>query len=350
MLISACLSGLMVGGLSTSAGAQFYQQHNIASDGAIPIDHQQPDPDLVNAWGLAFRNTSPWWVGDNGTNEATIYNGNTGVKAGLVVKIPGATTGVVGYPGSGFLVNGTGKAAMFIFATEDGNISGWNGGTMATIEVPATGAVYKGLTFAATGAGDRIYATDFRNGKVDVFDSTWTLRPGGFADPSLPAGYAPFGIQNVGGTIFVTYALQDAVRHDDVAGPSHGFVNAFDTDGHLLYRAVSRGPLNSPWGIALAPGEFGQFSGDLLIGNFGDGRIHAFEPPASGTGELVDAGPLHSASGPPLVIDGLWSLQFGNGRNAGPLTTLFFTAGPFGEQHGLFGSLVPTGPPGQNKK
>ena len=183
-----------------------------------------------------------------------------------------------------------------------------------------------------------------------MFSSTFALVtvPGGFHDPTIPAGYAPFGIQNLGGTIFVTYALQDPTAHDDVAGEGHGFVNAFDTAGNLLRRVASRGALNSPWGLAQAPANFGKFSGDLLVGNFGDGRIHAFNPGA-GIGEYEDRGPLHSTHGRPIEIDGLWALAFGNGANAGPVNTLFFTAGPFEEGHGLFGRLDVAGPPGHER-
>jgi uncharacterized protein (TIGR03118 family) len=172
---------------------------------------------------------------------------------------------------------------------------------------------------------------------------------GGFIDPSIPEGYAPFGIQNLGNTIYVTSALQDAEAHDDVPGEGHGYVNAFDTGGNFLQRVASQGQLNSPWGLAMAPAGFGKFSGDLLVGNFGNGRIHGFNPQLDGHGEFTLDGPLHSTAGRPIEIDGLWALAFGNGAAAGPRTTLFFTAGPFGEEHGLFGSLVLAGPPGHDK-
>jgi uncharacterized protein (TIGR03118 family) len=345
-LVIASVLTLSIVGLPQRPHAQvtnFYQQTNLASDGAVPAEHP-PDLDLVNAWGLAARGTGPWWVVDNGTNKSTIYNGNTGVKSGLVVSVPGAPTGIVSYMGSGFIV--TSAPAQFIFAGEDGSISAWQGGTSAVLKKANANASYKGLAIA----GERLYATNFAQGTVDVFNNAFTKLSGtGFVDPTIPADYAPFGIQNVGGTIIVTYALRGP-NGDDVAGPGHGFVNAFDPNGALMYRVASRGSLNSPWGIAMAPGGFGKFSGDLLIGNFGDGRIHAYEAPAVGSGEWEDHGPLHSASGPPLQIDGLWALQFGNGGNGGPRTTLFFTAGPFDEEHGLFGSIVATDTPGHNKQ
>jgi uncharacterized protein (TIGR03118 family) len=343
LIITSSLAAALIVGLPQLAHAQFYQQHNLVSDGAVPADHAT-DTDLVNAWGLAASAASPWWIVDNGTNKSTIYNGNTGVKSTLVVSVPGAPTGIVSYGGSAFLV--TTGPARFIFAGEDGVISAWSGGTSVSVKYSNANASYKGLAIN----GERLYAANFAGGTVDVFNNLFTKLPaGGFVDPTIPADYAPFGIQNVGGSIIVTYALRGP-DGDDVPGEGHGFVNAFDPDGHLLYRVASKGSLNSPWGIAMAPGGFGKFSGDLLIGNFGDGRIHAYEAPAVGGGEFEDHGPLHSASGPPIQIDGLWGLGFGNGGNAGPRTTLFFTAGPFEEEHGLFGTIVPTDTPGHNKQ
>ena len=331
---------------SASPTARFYAQHNFVSDGAVSADHV--DAALVNAWGLVASTTSPWWVADNGTDSSTLYNGNTGATIALRVGVAGAPTGVVFNGGSSFVVtNGTASGpARFIFATEGGTILGWNPAVAVTravvaVDNSAAGAVYKGLAIAATAAGDRLYATNFHAGTVDVFDAAFHPVPAGFSDAALPLGYAPFGIRNLGGTIYVTYALQNAEQHDDVAGVGHGFVDAFDTQGNLLRRAASRGRLNSPWGLAVAPSDFGEFSGNLLVGNFGDGHINAFDLGRfEGTGELVQRGQLHAADGQPLTIDGLWALAFGNGAAAGPTNALFFTAGPFGEQHGLFGKLV----------
>jgi len=334
-----------------SAPSRFYEQHNLVSDGAVPAD--LVDAALVNAWGLVASGTSPWWVADNGADLSTLYNGNTGAKQALTVSVPGAPTGVVFNGGTGFAVsNGTATApARFIFATEEGTILGWSPAVALTqavvaVDNSAGGAVYKGLAIASTAAGDRLYAANFHAGTVDVFDAGFHPVSAGFSDVALPSGYAPFGIRNLGGTIYVTYALQDADRKDDVAGVGHGFVNAFDTDGHLLRRVASRGRLNSPWGLALAPPDFGQFGGNLLVGNFGDGHINAFDLQRfEANGELQERGQLHAANGPPVTIDGLWALAFGNGASAGPTNALFFTAGPFDEEHGLFGKLVVTSPP-----
>ncbi len=337
--------------------SRFYQQHNLVSDGAVPAD--LVDPNLVNAWGLVSGPATPWWISDNGTGRSTLYNVSTGAIP-LIVTVPGAggeqsaPTGLVFNGGTGFVVtNSTGTSpARFIFASEDGTISGFRGvPVVIAVDNSASGAVYKGLAIASTATGDFLYATNFHAGTVDVFDSHFNPvhMTGAFADPDLPAGYAPFGIQNIGGTIYVTYALQDADKHDDVSGEGHGFVDAFDTGGNLIRRVASKGELNSPWGLALAPADFGTFSNDLLVGNFGNGRVHAFDLGSlEGNGEFQHRGPLHSAEGPPIAIDGLWALSFGKGAaNNGPTNTLFFTAGPDDEQHGLFGMLVGAPPPEQ---
>jgi uncharacterized protein (TIGR03118 family) len=317
-----------------------YVQHNLVSDGFLPADHT--DGNLVNAWGLTSLPGSPWWVADNGTDVSTIYMAD-GTPRPLVVSVPNAPTGAVSNTGPDFVV-GSGPA-LFLFATEEGKLLGWNMsvGTTAQVVADKSGedAIFKGLAIA----GDRLYATDFHNGKVDVFDGSFgdVNVPGAFIDPTIPAGFAPFGIQNVGGKIFVTYAKQDADREDDVAGQGLGFVDEFDTSGALLGRVASRGLLNSPWGLAPAPTSFGRFSGDLLVGNFGDGRITAFERQSNGRFE--PRGQLRTENGSLLTIDGLWALQFGKGAlaNNGPTDSLFFTAGPDDESHGLFGTIRAAG-------
>ena len=306
--------------------------------GAAPVH----DTNLVNAWGLAASATSPWWVANNGTSTSTLYNGNTGLPVPLVVSVgvDSGPTGVVFNGGSGFVVtSGSSSApARFIFDSEDGLIRGWNPAVDPTnaVVAPATAdpdAIYKGLAIA----GGMLYASDFHNGVVDVFDGSWNL-VNQFTDPGLPSGYAPFGIQAIGSRIFVSFAKQDADAEDEIAGQGLGFVDAFDTAGNLVARVAQHGQLNAPWGLALAPANFGRFSGDLLVGNFGDGKILAFEPQSNG--HFGFRGQLRASSGHAIAIDGLWALGFGNGANAGPTNTLFFTAGPDDETHGLFGRIT----------
>jgi uncharacterized protein (TIGR03118 family) len=338
------------------------------------------DPVLQNSWGVAFSPAaSPFWIADNATGCSTLYDGD-GTKVALQVSIPlppapgtipatdcvsvdptkpppkptpAAPTGVVWNPTTstttGFLVPGTtpAKAASFIFDTEDGTISAWTGGLTppdnavlavdnSTVPTAANGAVYKGLAFGVNVNGVFLFATNFRAGTVDVFDHTYTkaTTDGGFSDPNIPAGFAPFGIQNINGDLFVTYAKQNAQKHDDVAGKGNGFVDVFDTDGHLLRRLASRGTLNSPWGVAGASYAFGKFSGKILVGNFGDGKINVF----NSDGRFVDQ--LNGANGKTLSIDGLWTLTLGGGAKSSP-DTLYFTAGPNAETDGLFGTITP---------
>jgi uncharacterized protein (TIGR03118 family) len=311
------------------------------------------DTDLVNAWGLAAGPTTPWWVSDNGTNKSTLYDAS-GTKQSLVVTVTGAPTGAVFNGGTSFVVsNGTQSGpALFLFANESGRIRGWNP-TVGTTTPPSTstftvvnrsgkGAIFKGLAIASTSNGDRLYATDFHNAIVDVFDGSFhqIRTAGAFQDPNIPDGFAPFGIQNIGGSIFVTYAKQDAKAEDDVAGAHLGFVDMYDASGKLLERVASRGPLNAPWGLAMAPSNFGGRSGDLLVGNFGNGTIHAYDV---STNPPTLEGTVRAPNGDPLVIDGLWALEFGMGDATvnGSTNTLFFTAGPAGETHGLFGTITP---------
>jgi len=355
-IIFGVQTALVTAAKTTAGPSQFYAQHNLVSDGFVPADHINPD--VVNAWGLVAGPTTPWWIVDNGTGKSTLYNVATGTFP-LTVTVPGVggeqgnPTGIVFNGGSGFVINnGAGtSAARFIFASEDGTISAFRGVPVVTVvpnaQAPAHGAIYKGLAIDSDTNGQFLYATDFHNGAVDIFDASFhaVTISGAFTDPTLPAGFAPFGIQNINGTIYVTYALQDEDKEDDVAGPGNGFVDAFTTSGAFISRVASMGELNSPWGLALAPPDFGRFSGDLLIGNFGDGRIHAFRLE---DGEFKAVGLLHSAAGKPIQIDGLWALQFGHGASAnGPTNTLFFTAGPAEEEHGLFGSIVNVEPPGR---
>lgn len=330
-----------------------FRQTDLVSD--VPGMARTTDTNLLNSWGLASSPTGPFWIADNGAGVATVYNRDgQPIPSGspLVVTIPppqggtppSAPTGVVFNGANAFIVSqGTHSGpSQFLFATEDGTISGWNpnvNGTNAILAVDnsASGAVYKGLALGTNNSGTFLFATDFHDAKIDVFDASFHAAglPGSFADPSIPAGFAPFGIRNIGGSLYVTYAKQKLPeKHDDDAGPGNGFVDVFDTNGNLLQRLASHGTLNSPWGLALAPATFGVFSNDLLAGNFGDGRISAFDPSTGAfRGLIVDDG------GNPVTIDGLWALTFGNGSPGGDPNKLYFTAGPNGEKDGLFGSL-----------
>jgi uncharacterized protein (TIGR03118 family) len=294
------------------------------------------DAHLVNPWGIAFGPTGLLWVANNGTGTSTVYSA-TGAPQSLVVDIPGAVnptggrpTGLIFNPTTDFAIAGSGPAA-FIFAGEDGIISAWNtaSGTAAIRVASRAGnqAVYKALTMASNGGVNFLYATDFHNNGVDVF-------VGSFTDPAIPAGFAPFGIQNVAGKIYVTYAKQllpDA--EDDDPGVGNGFVVVFNPDGTVAQRFASNGSLNSPWAIAVAPAGFGPFGGAILIGNFGDGKIGAYN---ASTGAFIDF--LHDGGGAVITIDGLWGMQFGPTTQS---TTLYFASGPGDEAHGLVGTITP---------
>ena len=335
----AFLLSLAPAAAATSPNA--YMVTPLVSDNGVP--GTATDANLTNAWGLVSGPATPWWVSDNGANLSTLYTA-AGVKiAAIHPTVAGAPTGVVfNVDPTGFSVH-TGQAARFIFSTESGTILGWTIGFAAAEEEvnrSAAGAIYKGLAIATTDMGPLLYATDFHNARIDVVNRTWAIVqvPGGFADPSLPAGYAPFGIQTIGDRIFVTFAKQ-GTGADQVEGQSLGFVDAFDVNGTLLAHVAQRGALNAPWGLAWAPDNFGMFSGDLLVGNLGDGHINAFRELPSGL--FVFAGALRTGDGHKLVIDGLWALQFGHGAtNNGPTNTLFFTAGPNDEADGLFGTIM----------
>jgi uncharacterized protein (TIGR03118 family) len=332
----------IVAAAASSAGGD-YTVTNLVSD--QPGHAAHVDSSLVNAWGLAALPASPWWVSDNGTDVSTLYNAG-GDKIPLTVSVRSAPTGLVANGSSDFVVTkkGVSGPSLFIFSSESGKIRGWNPTVSTPESITAVdrsnvGAIYKGLAVAWTAQGARLYATDFHNGRIDVFDGHFNRleTPGAFVDHDIPTGYAPFGIQTFGSNVFVTYAAQDPDRVDDLHGPGLGFVDVYDTSGKLLQRVASHGTLNAPWGLAWAPASFGPFSGDLLVGNFGDGRINAFQ---LRDGKYVFAGQLRS-QGEPLSIDGLWALQFGHGEPAnGPTTTLFFTAGPDDESHGLFGTIT----------
>jgi uncharacterized protein (TIGR03118 family) len=340
VLAAALAAMLIVVAQTRAAAGNSFTVHNLVSDGSVPAD--RTDPNLVNGWGITRGPTTPWWVASNGTDVSTLYRGD-GTIVPLVVQVAGGPTGTVFNGTTSFVLHGVGPA-RFLFATEAGTIRGWNPAVAPSEAVVAAshqGAIYKGLAIGSTAEGDRLYAADFHNGRVDVYNGSFQLlmRPGAFRDPGLPAGFAPFGIQNIGGWIYVAYAKQDSDREDEIAGPGLGFVDVYDTNGTFVRRAVSGGSLNAPWGLALAPVGFGEFGGDLLVGNFGDGRINAYRVTAQGEYQLH--GVLRSTNREPISIDGLWGIGFGNGGAAGPVTSLFFAAGPEDEEHGLFGVIQP---------
>ena len=293
------------------------------------------DASLVNGWGLSAGPTTPWWVSDNGTDKSTLYNG-AGAKQALTVAVPGGPTGTV-FNGDATAFGGS----RFLFANEAGQILGWApGATAATVKASAAGAIFKGLTILS----GRLYATDFHNGKVDVYDSSFNPVQAAFTLPGLPKGYAPFGIQALNNSIYVTYALQDAQKKDDSPKPGKGYVAQFTPDGALVATVAKQGgknaPLISAWGLAMAPNTFGVFASDLLVGNFGNGRISAY---TQLNGKWVYKGQLRKGDGTIVVIPGLWAIAFGNGSAAGPATSLYYAAGPNEENNGEFGVINATG-------
>jgi uncharacterized protein (TIGR03118 family) len=318
----------------------------LVSDGVVPAAHT--DANLKNPWGVAFNPKGFVWVADNGTNVATLYDGN-GVPQSLVVTIPdgkngsASPTGIVFNGTQSFTVSENGKSgvAAFIFAGEGGTITAWApsvGPTNAFVmyDDGTGGAVYKGLALAAMNGNNFLYATDFHNNKIDVFNTNFTkvAMPGAFTDPAIPVGFAPFGIQAIGSNLFVTYAMQDPVKHDDVAGAGLGMVDVYDTAGNLKQHFATGGSLNAPWGIAQAPGNFGSMSGAILIGNFGNGTINAFN---ASSGQPM--GPLTGPNGSPIVEPGVWGIAFGNDLSNQPSNTLFFAAGPNAEADGVYGRI-----------
>jgi uncharacterized protein (TIGR03118 family) len=333
--------------MATAAGqtGAEYRQTNLISD--IPGVARITDSNLVNPWGQAASSTSPLWVADNGADVSTLYRG--GVSGSipqivpLTVNIPGgAPTGVVFNPTSGFVVKTrAGRApANFIFDSEAGVLSAWSNavsGTTADVEFSNKHYVYKGLALGSTEGESLLYAANFSKARIDVFDDHFrrVKLQHAFKDAQIPDGFAPFDVQLLDGDLYVSYAKQDAAKHDDVAGPGNGFVDVYDTSGKLLTRLISHGDLNSPWGLVIAPASFGAFGGDLLVGNFGDGAIHAYDPTTG-----AEKGQLVNTDGNPILINGLWALRFGNGTFALP-NTLVFTAGIGDESHGLLGEIDP---------
>lgn len=329
------------------AASNAYDVTNLVSD--VPGAALKTDPHLVNGWGVAFNPYNPGyvWVVANHTGVSTLYDGQ-GNPQSLVVKIPaasatgqGSPTGIVFNGSSDFKIDvGSGAPltpARFIFASEDGLISAWAPGLTTAVRAATNAhAVYKGVALAGNGTRNQLYAADFGGGKIDVYTDTFApiTVPGHFSDPHIPKGFSPFNIQNIQGNLYVAYAKLKEGSTDEQAGPGLGFVDVFDADGFLLKRLVSRGRLNAPWGLALAPAGFGRFSNRLLVGNFGDGIINAYDV---FDGHLV--GHLRMSNGRDVKIEGLWGIAFGNGLQNQPTDTLFFAAGPDGENHGLYGRI-----------
>jgi uncharacterized protein (TIGR03118 family) len=330
-----------------SAQAADFNITNLVSDGSVVA--KTIDPNLINPWGIATSSTSPFWISNNNSGTSTLYDSGGG-KIPLTVSIPswtggggGSPTGIV-FNGSGGFNVGNGSAtgsSAFLFATEDGTIQGWAPSVSTATSFIAVnngnggvGAVYKGLAYGTVGGSSFLYAANFRGGAVEMYNSNFKL-VNTFTDPTVAAGYAPFNVQNLGGTLYVTYALQDASKHDDVAGAGHGYVDAFSLNGTFLRRIASvGGQINSPWGLDIAPTSFGALAGDLLVGNFRDGTISVFNPITG----LYD-GKLLGATGKPIVEPDLWALITGNGASGGAANTVYFTSGVANEAHGLFGAI-----------
>lgn len=341
--LAACGGGSGAGDVPTAPADAFAVTNLVSDDPALHPTHL--DPDLVNAWGLVFNPRGFSWVANNGSSRSTLYDG-TGAKQPLVVAVaetPARPTGIVFNGSSEFKIMKAGVAqpAPFIFASEAGKISAWApdidfDASVTVYDGGAQGKVYKGLALASVGGIALLYATDFRNGRVDAFNTSYELvdPPGNFVDPLLPAGFSPFGILSAGNRIYVSYARRAAGGDDEQDGAGLGAIAVFDAAGNFIRELAFGGALNAPWGMAIAPQGFGTLGGRLLVANFGDGAIHAFD---TGTGAM--AGTLSDRNGTPLAIDGLWGIAFGNGLFDQPGNTLFFTAGPDDESHGLFGRI-----------
>ena len=325
-------------------------QTNLVSN--LPgIAAQPPDANLVNSWGIVHGPKTPWWVADNGTGVTTLYTGNgTSVAQLPKVVLPSPSGPSVGSTPTGAVFNGTtdfmfqGKPSLFMFATEDGTIVVWSpaDGMTGQIAKPANGGVYKGLAIGQQGSLNRLYVANFHDAIVEVYDTNFkpvSMPVAAFTDPMIPAGFAPFNVLNINGMLFVSFAMQKQPdRHDEADGPGLGYVDVFNGSGVLQMRLEHGKWMNAPWGMVQAPGNFGEWSNRLLIGQFGSGQIATFDS----HGEFE--GLLRGPKGKPININGLWGLGFGNDGAAGPSNTLFFAAGLNDEADGLFGTLTPSKP------
>jgi uncharacterized protein (TIGR03118 family) len=335
----------------TPARAGTFAISNLITDDQKANKAQITDADLKNAWGISHSGGSPFWVSDNGRGLTTLYTVDPTTNAtarvtvgGGFVTIPPPPPGMGNPTGQVFNTQSATsfKGNIFLFVSEDGTVSGWSGSiglgnTAVILQSPSTDNVYKGTTLVTIGGHTYLLSANFRSGNIDVLkgDIGAPDLAGKFTDPNLPAGFAPFNVQTFGNHVFVTYALQDAMKHDDVKGPGNGYVTEFNLDGTLVQRIGTQGTLNSPWGMAIAPASFGKFAGDLLVGNFGDGAINVFD--TSKTNGFVDQ--IKDANGTPITIDGLWGLSVGNDVSAGSSQKVYFSAGPMDESHGVFGVL-----------
>jgi uncharacterized protein (TIGR03118 family) len=344
LVLLALALGVSVAGANGSSSLVAYNVYPLVSDSSA-VAAPLADASLVNGWGLSASATSPWWTSNNKTNTSTLYTG-VGSKNALTVSVPGGPTGTVANSNANAFVVSQGSAsgsARFLFDTQAGTIMGWTPTVNGTAAVTAVdnsskGAVYDGLAIL----NDRLYAADFHNARIDSFDSSFKPLSLPFADKNIPKGWAPFNIQALNGRLFVAYAQQDKAKKNSVAGGGLGYVDEFTPDGVLVGRVASKGnsnaPLNAPWGLAMAPASFGAYSGDLLVGNFGNGRISAYQQRSDG--KWVYKGQLRVANGTPITIDGLWAIAFGNGASAGSTSNLYFLAGPTGQSHGLYGFIA----------
>jgi uncharacterized protein (TIGR03118 family) len=374
LTIAACGADGGSGGTSPSGTAGGQQTSTVFTDTALVADKSEVvasaktvDANLQNPWGIAVAAGLPFWIADNNSNLATLYSGAGDVETQEVtgspttgIAIPASAAAVQANP-TGQVYNGSGsfliatskgqESALFLFDGEGGTIAGWgmdSGSTAVTayddgIANGANHAVYKGLALGTVNGATFLYATDLHNNKVDVFDTSFAKladMQGKFVDSTIPQGFVPFGISAIDNQLYVTYAKQDSAKHDEVAGAGLGYVDVFDLSGNLLSRFASNGALNAPWGIAVAPSGWGSLAGDVLVGNFGDGKINIFKP--NGTQLATSVGPLKGSNGQPFAFPGLWSLVFGNGDSDKPLTTLFYTAGFATQTDGVLGAITPS--------
>lgn len=374
LIIAACGGDGGSSGSSPAAGMGSQKTSTVFTDTALVADKSEVvasaktvDANLQNPWGIAVATGLPFWIADNNSNLTTLYSGAGDIETQEItgsssrgIAIPPSAAGVPANP-TGQVYNGTGsfliatnkgqESALFLFDGEGGTIAGWamdSGSTTVTayddgIANGANHAVYKGLALGTVNGATFLYATDLHNDKVDVFDTNFSKpadMQGKFVDPTIPQGFVPFGISAVNSQLYVTYAMQDTAKHDEVAGAGMGYVDVFDLSGNFVSRFASAGALNAPWGIAVAPSGWGSLAGDVLIGNFGDGKINVFKP--NGTQLATSVGSLKSSNGQAFAFPGLWSLVLGNGDSDKPLTTLFYTAGFASQTDGVFGTITPS--------